>query len=82
MRVSIQLRYDSGIPDKLEILKLEHGISINEFIVGALVEKLQRDGYLPSSYRKPKKIKKPIEKKPREHNMTFDMEWIMRNRRK
>lgn len=37
---------DAEIIEKLDILRLERGISSNSFILKAIVEKLMRDGYL------------------------------------
>lgn len=74
MRVTIQIPYDSGIPEKLEILRLERGISINGFIVKALAEKLKHDGFIvESDVRKSKPVRKP-----RDNSIPFDMAWIMR----
>ena len=42
---SIKIRYDSGVPEALEKVKVE-GTSGNAYIVQALTEKLIRDGYL------------------------------------
>lgn len=38
---------DAEILSKLEILRLERGISSNSFIIQAIAEKLRREGYLP-----------------------------------
>ena len=37
---------DAEILEKLEILKLERGISVGSFIVKSIAEKLVREGYL------------------------------------
>ena len=37
---------DAEIVEKLDILRLERGISSNSFILKAIAEKLMRDGYL------------------------------------
>ena len=37
---------DAEIVEKLDILRLERGISSNSFIIDAIAEKLQREGYL------------------------------------
>lgn len=73
MNVTIQIPYDTGIPEKLEILRLERGISVNGFIVSALAEKLKRDGYLSDSSVE---RKKPV-RKPKSGNVLFDVQWII-----
>lgn len=73
MNVTIQIPYDTGIPEKLEILRLERGISVNGFIVSALAEKLKRDGYLSNSSVE---RKKPV-RKPKSDNVLFDVQWII-----
>lgn len=78
MTVSIQIPYDTGIPEKLEILRLERGVSINMFIVQALAEKLKRDGYIDSS-RIDKK--EPVRKK-RQLRTSIDMEWLLQKMKK
>ena len=37
---------NAEIVEKLDILRLERGISSNSFIIKAIAEKLQREGYL------------------------------------
>ena len=37
---------DAEIVEKLDILRLERGISSNSFIMQAIAEKLRREGYL------------------------------------
>ena len=37
---------DAEIVEKLDILRLERGISSNSFIIQAIAEKLRREGYL------------------------------------
>lgn len=46
-QISIGVKVSNAeINEKLDILRLERGISSNSFIIGAIVEKLQREGYL------------------------------------
>lgn len=61
MEVRVDIK-DTEIVEKLEILKLERGISSNSFIIKAIAEKLQRDGYLQGGAlkHKPKEIKKKL----------------------
>ena len=42
---------DAEIIDKLNILRLERGISSNSFIIAAIAEKLRREGYLQKGIR-------------------------------
>ena len=44
--VGFQIRYDTGIPEMLEVIAEHSGESINKLIVTALTEKLRKDGYL------------------------------------
>lgn len=50
MEVRVDVK-DAEIVEKLDILRLERGISSNSFIIEAIVEKLRRDGYLCSGIR-------------------------------
>ena len=43
---------DAEILEKLEILRLERGISTNSFIIQAIAEKLQSEGYLQNGIAK------------------------------
>ena len=47
MEVRVDVK-DAKIVEKLDILRLERGISSNSFIMQSIVEKLRRDGYLQS----------------------------------
>lgn len=47
---------DAEILEKLEILRLEHGISTNSFIIQAIAEKLQKEGYLQNGIVKHERI--------------------------
>lgn len=47
MEVRVDVR-DAEIVEKLDILRLERGISSNSFIIQSIAEKLRRDGYLQS----------------------------------
>ena len=46
---------DAEIVDKLDILRLERGISSHSFIIQAIVEQLRREGYLQNGVRKHQK---------------------------
>lgn len=37
---------DENIVEKLDILRLERGVSSNSFIIKSIAEKLEREGYL------------------------------------
>lgn len=43
---------DAEVVEKLDILRLERGISSNSFIKQAIVEQLRREGYLQNGMRK------------------------------
>jgi len=49
------------INEKLDILRLERGISSHSFIISAIVEKLMREGYLPDGVQK----HQPVNRKPK-----------------
>lgn len=66
---------DAEIIEKLDILRLERGISSNSFIIQAIAEKLRKEGYLKHGVKD--HVRKPIERKKRP--VSFDMAWIMRN---
>ena len=53
IRVNVK---DAEIEEKLDILRLERGISSNSFILNAIAEKLMREGYLQGGV-KPHQIK-------------------------
>lgn len=42
---------DAEIMEKLDILRLERGISSNSFIIQAIAEKLRREGYLQNGVK-------------------------------
>ena len=42
---------DAEIVEKLDILRLEHGISSNSFIIQSIAEKLRREGYLQNGVK-------------------------------
>ena len=42
---------DAEIIEKLDILRLERGISSNSFIMQAIAEKLRREGYLQNGVK-------------------------------
>ena len=48
---------DAKVIDKLEILRLERGISSNSFIIKAIAEKLRREGYLQGGIMEHQKVK-------------------------
>ena len=76
VRIGVKVT-DTEIVEKLEILRLERGISSNSFIINAIAEKLRKDGYLQSG--KVEHMRKPMRKPS--HTGSYDMEWIMRNRK-
>lgn len=43
---------NAEVMEKLDILRLERGISYNSFITQAIAEQLQREGYLQNGVRK------------------------------
>lgn len=45
--VSIRIQNSSGIPHALEQALVDSGKTRNSYIIDAIREKLQRDGYLP-----------------------------------
>lgn len=51
---------DSEIIEKLDMLRLERGIPSNTFIIGAITEKLKRDGYLQDGVKK--HVRKVVQK--------------------
>ena len=61
MEVRVDVK-DEEIIEKLDILRIERGISSNSFILKAIVEKLRRDGYLQNGVREhmPKDRKKEL----------------------
>ena len=61
MEVRVDVK-DAEVLEKLDILRLERGISSNSFIIGAIVDKLRRDGYLQDGVREhmPKEHKKEL----------------------
>lgn len=65
---------DAEIIDKLDILRLERGISTTSFIIQAIAEKLRKEGYLTHGAKD--HVRKPVERKKRP--MSFDMAWMMR----
>lgn len=64
---------DAEILEKLEILRLERGISSNSFIVQAIAEKLYRCGYLQDGISKHKRKKKEHEDSVIESFRKIDM---------
>lgn len=50
---------DQSIIEKLDILKLEKGISLQPFIIKSIAEKLQREGFLQEGYNEHVKEEKP-----------------------
>lgn len=48
------------ILEKLEILRLERGISTNSFIIQAITEKLRREGYLKGGAKAHQKKEKEL----------------------
>ena len=42
---------DENIIEKLDILRLERGVSSNSFIMQSIVEKLRREGYLQNGIK-------------------------------
>lgn len=42
---------DAEIIEKLDILRLEKGISYQKLIIQSIAEKLHREGYLPGGYK-------------------------------
>ena len=57
MEVRVDVK-DAEIIEKLDILRLERGISSNSFIISAIAEKLRRDGYLQGGVMKHQRNKK------------------------
>lgn len=59
MEVRVDVK-DADIIEKLDILRLERGISSNSFIIKAIAEKLMREGYLHGGVKqhqtKPKEL--------------------------
>ena len=65
---------DAEIVKKLDILRLERGISSNSFIIDAITEKLRREGYLKNGV---KQHERNLPRK-REQKTPFDIEWAIR----
>ena len=51
---------DAEIIEKLDILRLERGISSNSFIMQAIAEKLRREGYLQDGIKAHKRKEKEL----------------------
>lgn len=51
---------DAEIIEKLDILRLERGISSNSFIIQAIAEKLIREGYLQGGVKEHQKKEKEL----------------------
>ena len=54
MEVRVDVK-DAEIVEKLDILRLERGISSNSFIIQAIAEKLRREGYLQGGVKEHQK---------------------------
>lgn len=50
---------EQSIIEKLDILKLEKGISLQPFIIKSIAEKLQREGFLQEGYNEHEREEKP-----------------------
>ena len=51
---------DAGIVEKLDILRLERGVSSNSFIIKAIAEKLRREGYLQGGVKEHQRKEKEL----------------------
>ena len=51
---------DAEIVEKLDILRLERGISSNSFIIQAIAEKLRREGYLQGGVKEHQRKEKEL----------------------
>lgn len=51
---------DAEIVEKLDILRLERGISSNSFIIQAIAEKLRREGYLQGGIKEHQKKEREL----------------------
>jgi len=51
---------DAEIVEKLDILRLERGISSNSFIMQAIAEKLRREGYLQGGVKEHQRKEKEL----------------------
>ena len=51
---------DAEIVEKLDILRLERGISSNSFIMQAIAEKLRREGYLQGGIKEHQRKEKEL----------------------
>lgn len=51
---------DAEIIEKLDILRLERGISSNSFIIQAIAEKLRREGYLQGGVKEHQRKEKEL----------------------
>lgn len=51
---------DAEIIEKLDILRLERGISSNSFIIQAIAEKLRREGYLQGGVKEHQKKEREL----------------------
>lgn len=51
---------DAKIVEKLDILRLERGVSSNSFIITAIAEKLRREGYLQGGVKEHQTKKKEL----------------------
>lgn len=51
---------DAEIVEKLDILRLERGVSSNSFIITAIAEKLRREGYLQGGVKEHQTEKKEL----------------------
>ena len=51
---------DAEIAEKLDILRLERGISSNSFIIQAIAEKLRREGYLQGGVKEHQRKEKEL----------------------
>lgn len=59
MEVRVDVK-DAEIVKKLDILRLERGISSNSFIIQAIAEKLRREGYLQGGVKEHKRKEKEL----------------------
>lgn len=59
MEVRVDVK-DAKIIEKLDILRLERGISSNSFIIKAIAEKLRREGYLQGGVKEHQRKEKEL----------------------
>lgn len=51
---------DAEVVEKLDVLRLERGVSSNSFIIAAIAEKLRREGYLQGGVKEHHTKKKEL----------------------